>query len=341
MALMVLSAGFQTTVQDCGRFGSRKYGVVTVGTLDPYALQVLNTLVGNHQCAAGIEISTGLVRLKFTDERLLAWSGGVCNVSFEQTAVPPLHCARAPAGAVCEISLRRGRTWIALSGGIDVPEVFGSRSTDLRARFGGLCGRALREGDELPLGVPDTMAMRIAGQMNGPIADWAGPQFSPSPAQPSGPDEVTPKHSQQDSSAALTVTLRIVRGKDWTGEIGAKFLTAKFRVGMNSDRMGLRLQGPEIGSADSHELTSEAVAPGTIQLPRDGAPIILLADCQTVGGYPKIAHVITIDLARAAQLQPMDEVRFELTTLEHARQLLRERNREIALFRAGLQARFG
>jgi antagonist of KipI len=104
--------------------------------------------------------------------------------------------------------------------------------------------------------------------------------------------------------------------------------------------MGLRLEGDQILSAKAQELPSEAVAPGTIQVPRDGGPIVLLGDCQTIGGYPKIGHVITIDLARAAQLQPLDEVSFELITLAEAQELLLGQESNIALFRAGLQARF-
>ena len=111
-------------------------------------------------------------------------------------------------------------------------------------------------------------------------------------------------------------------------------------MGMNSDRMGLRLEGERIWSGKAQELPSEAVAPGTIQVPRDGAPIVLLADCQTIGGYPKIAHVITVDLARAAQLQALDEIGFELITLAEAQELLLAQEKDIALFRAGLQARF-
>jgi len=135
--------------------------------------------------------------------------------------------------------------------------------------------------------------------------------------------------------------LRVIRGKNWDDDIGKKLLAQKFRVAMNSDRMGLRLEGGEMVSANPRELVSEAVAPGTIQLPRGGTPVVLLGDCQTIGGYPKIAHVITVDLGYAAQLQPLEEARFELIELEEARDLLRERERDVALFRAGLEARFG
>jgi antagonist of KipI len=150
------------------------------------------------------------------------------------------------------------------------------------------------------------------------VSDWSAPRF-----------------------VARGKLLRIIRGKNWDDNIGAKLLAQKFRIAMDSDRMGLRLEGEEIASASRRELVSEAVTPGTVQLPPSGAPVVLLQGCQTIGGYPKIAHVITVDLGYAAQLQPLDEVRFELIELEEARQLLRKREREIALFRAGLEARFG
>ena len=175
----------------------------------------------------------------------------------------------------------------------------------------------LRDGDELPLGAEAEPCERVREEISDHVSDWSGPRF-----------------------VGRRKRLRIIRGKNWNGDIGSKLLAQQFRVGMNSDRMGLRLEGEEI-AASRRELVSEAVTPGTIQLPPSGALVVLLQGCQTIGGYPKIAHVITVDLGYAAQLQPLDEVGFELIELEEARQLLRARAREIALFRAGLKARFG
>ena len=318
--MIVLSAGFQTTVQDSGRLGFRKFGVAVAGALDPVSLRLINLVVGNDQCAAGLEIVSGRVRLEFDDDRLIAWCGGEFEVRAGKTAIPQLHCARISAGATCEIHAKRGRAWLAISGGIEVPEILGSRSTDLRAHFGGQNGRALRDKDELSLGAQSPVAMSIALRLPDPVSDWSAPRlFAPRPI------------------------LRVIRGRRWDDfdeSMRAKFLAGKFRVAMNSDRMGLRLEGEQISNGKARELPSEAVAPGTIQLPSDGAPIVLLADCQTIGGYPKIAHVSTVDLARAAQLQALDEVAFELITLAEAQELLLGQKRDIALFRAGLQARF-
>lgn len=317
MTVSVISAGFQTTVQDCGRTGLRKFGVTPGGALDPISLRLVNLLVGNLECTAGLECVSGRLRLRFHDERILAWSGGEFEVRLGDKLVPVLHCARVSTDIEI-LPQRGGRAWLAISGGINVPEILGSRATDLRAHFGGWEGRALRDGSELPLGVESELCARVRDEIPDHVSDWSAPRF-----------------------VARGKLLRIIRGKNWDDNIGAKLLAQKFRIAMDSDRMGLRLEGEEIASANRRELVSEAVTPGTIQLPPSGAPVVLLQGCQTIGGYPKIAHVITVDLGYAAQLQPLDEVRFELIELEEARQLLRKREREIALFRAGLEARFG
>ena len=317
MTVSVISAGFQTTVQDCGRTGLRKFGVTPGGALDPISLRLVNLLVGNLECTAGLECVSGRLRLRFHDERILAWSGGEFEVRLGDKLVPVLHCARVSTDIEI-LPQRGGRAWLAISGGINVPEILGSRATDLRAHFGGWEGRALRDGNELPLGVESELCARVRDEIPDHVSDWSAPRF-----------------------VARGKLLRIIRGKNWDDNIGAKLLAQKFRIAMDSDRMGLRLEGEEIASANRRELVSEAVTPGTVQLPPSGAPVVLLQGCQTIGGYPKIAHVITVDLGYAAQLQPLDEVRFELIELEEARQLLRKREREIALFRAGLEARFG
>jgi antagonist of KipI len=317
MTVSVISAGFQTTVQDCGRTGLRKFGVTPGGALDPISLRLVNLLVGNLECTAGLECVSGRLRLRFHDERILAWSGGEFEVRLGDKLVPVLHCARVSTDIEI-LPQRGGRAWLAISGGINVPEILGSRATDLRAHFGGWEGRALRDGNELPLGVESELCARVRDEIPDHVSDWSAPRF-----------------------VARGKLLRIIRGKNWDDNIGAKLLAQKFRIAMDSDRMGLRLEGEEIASASRRELVSEAVTPGTVQLPPSGAPVVLLQGCQTIGGYSKIAHVITVDLGYAAQLQPLDEVRFELIELEEARQLLRKREREIALFRAGLEARFG
>src|SRR5881398_1004515 len=172
MTASVISAGFQTTVQDCGRAGLRKFGVTPGGALDSVSLRLANLLVGNPECVAGLEVTSGRVRLKLNVNRLVAWSGGEFEMRIGDEPIPILHCARVSAGGMIEISPKLGgRAWLAISGGIDVPEILASRATDLRARFGGWEGRALRDGDLLPLGAESELCPRIAPrfQMSFPI----------------------------------------------------------------------------------------------------------------------------------------------------------------------------
>jgi len=318
MAATAIRAGFLTSVQDLGRTGFREFGISTSGALDSFALRVANLLVGNDEGAAGLEITLGGLQLRFDDERIVAWCGGEFDVHIGSTALPAGHTAFLRAGE--ELKFGRPqigcRCWLAVSGGIDVPLVLGSRSTDLRANFGGFEGRTLRDGDVIPLGIP----RRSKTAATAGISSWTAPHDWASPAK-RGP------------------ILRFVRGIDssrFNDVTIQRFTSEAFTVLPDSDRMGVRFDSPELQRKDNIDLTSEAVAPGTIQVPPSGKPILLLGDCQTIGGYPKIAHVITVDLGMAAQLRAGDHVRFCEVSLSDAQRLLLERERELERFRIGL-----
>jgi antagonist of KipI len=320
MNAIVTRAGFLTSLQDLGRTGFRQFGVSTSGALDVFALRVANLLVRNDEGAAGLEITLGGLHVRFHDERIVAWCGGEFDVRIGSRRLPAGHVARAQPGD--ELKFGRPtigcRAWLAISGGIDVPVVLGSRSTDLRANFGGYNGRTLRDGDVIALSPPGSTTPATEG-----ISSWTAPHDWVSPA----------KHDP---------ILRFVRGTDWDrfNDITIQRFTAfEFTVSPDSDRMGVRLDGPELKREESADLISEAVAPGTIQVPPSGKPILLLGGCQTIGGYPKIAHVITVDLAIAAQLRPGDHVRFFETSLADAHRLLLERERDLERFRVGLSLR--
>jgi antagonist of KipI len=216
------------------------------------------------------------------------------------------------------------RGWLAISGAVDVPIVLGSRGTDLRANLGGLEGRALRDGDTLPLGNNSELSRVWLDHLRAErIASWSAP------ATWSSPHRAEP-------------ILQIIPGSDWDRftDSSRRFLIAEtFVVSSDSDRMGARLEGPALKTNEEKDLTSEAVVPGTIQVPPSGLPIILLGDCQTIGGYPKIAHVITVDLAIAAQLCPGSRVRFAEVSIMSAHELLLERETEFERFRLGLTLR--
>ena len=323
MSATVLRAGFLSSVQDLGRPDQRAIGVSLGGALDPHALAVANLLIGNEIFAAGFEVTLGELRIRFEDERLVAWAGGDFSVRVGDADIAAGHAALFRAGEELRLTAPRkgARAWLALSGGIDVPMVLGSRATDLRTNFGGLGGRALRDGDVLMLGDRPPAAQSIARKIGTErSASWRGPTEWISPA---------PRHP----------FLRILRGAEWShfSETAVNALvTEAFTVSQDSDRMGVRLAGPELTRLMKAELVSEAVAPGTIQVPPSGQPILLLGDCQTIGGYSKIAHVITVDLPSAAQLSPGDEVRFVEVTLTEAQRLLLERARDLERFQIGL-----
>jgi antagonist of KipI len=318
MTAIVQRAGFLTSVQDLGRTGYRQFGVSTSGALDPFALRVANLLVGNDEGAAGLEITLGGLQLRFNDKRMVAWCGGEFDARVESTSLPAGHAAFINPGEELKFSHPRTgcRCWLAISGGIDVPIVLGSRSTDLRANFGGLDGRALRDGDELALG--KYRRSETVGTER--ISSWSAPK----------------PWSQPVSSAPV---LRVVRGANWArfnASTLQRFTSESFAVSPDSNRMGARLTGPELRPTNHAELISEAVAPGTIQVPPSGQPILLLGDCQTIGGYPKIAHVITVDLSVTAQLRAGDHVRFPEVSLTDAHLLLLQREHELERFRIGL-----
>jgi len=317
MNVSVARAGFLTSVQDIGRTGYRQFGISTSGALDPFALRVANLLVGNDEGAAGLEITLGGLQLRFNDGRIVAWCGGEFDVQIGSQSLPAGHVAHLQAGDELKFGRARigCRAWLAVSGGVDVPIVLSSRATDLRANFGGLEGRALRDGDVLPL------------------CTWRG-----SPPQAAGISSWTAPHDWANP-ASRHPNLRFVRGVDWDRFNAAtlqRLTRESFAVSPDSDRMGVRLSGPELPRVDNVDLISEAVAPGTIQVPPNGQPILLLGDCQTIGGYPKMAHVITVDLAIAAQLRPGDRVRFSEVAMADAYRLLLERQRELDRFRIGL-----
>src|SRR5205085_9655845 len=217
------------------------------------------------------------------------------------------------------------RAWLAISGGVDVPLILNSRSGDLRAGFGGVRGRPVRDGEDFPLGRNSDASKSLVEKLRGnTIANWKPPH-------------------EWSNTCRKDPSLRFVRGvnqKQFVSSALERFTSKPFFVSPDSDRMGIRLNGPELERREDVDLLSEAVAPGTVQVPPNGQPILLLNDCQTIGGYPKIAHVAGVDLSIAAQLCPGDRVRFAEVSLNEAQAQLLQRARHLEQFRRGLEARF-
>jgi biotin-dependent carboxylase-like uncharacterized protein len=291
----ILAAGPLMTVQDLGRPGARRYGVSPGGALDAFALAAANRLVGNPPAAAGLEITAGGAALRLRRPALIALAGGDLAASLDGRPIPLWTAVLADAGATLGLAGRRGawgaRAYLAVAGGVDVPPALGARATDLAGGFGGLEGRALRAGDLLPLGAP---APRLAPAVGQRWPEAARPAYAAEPA------------------------LRFIPGPHlecFMPDALEALAAARLRVSPTSNRMGYRVEGLRLPYARPCSLPSLGVVPGSIQVPPDGAPILLMADAQTTGGYPLVGALISADLPLAAQLLPGDTLRLAPTTL--------------------------
>jgi antagonist of KipI len=309
MTCRVIQPGLLTTVQDLGRFGHQHEGIPVAGAMDPVALRLANLLVGNEDAAAGLEITLTGPRLVFERPALIALAGADLETALDDDRIPHLRALLVPAGATISFgeAIRGCRTYLAIAGGIDVPVVLGSRSTYLRGAFGGVNGRALRRGDVLAWGEPTVLGRRIAAAIAGAGQRVRAASWGASSA-------LIPRYSG-------TPTIRLLVGEHMhllTPAAREQLFSAELRVGAQSDRMGYRLEDVTLALSEPVELLSEAVAFGTVQLPPSGNPIVLMADRQTTGGYPRLGEVATADLPLLAQLRPGDRLRFAPASLAEA-----------------------
>ena len=327
MSISILKSGLLTTVQDWGRFGHQHTGVVVSGALDAVALRTANLLVGNPQDLAGLELTLRGPALRFEADALLALTGADLAPTIDNQPVPLGRPVAIRAGAVLAFGAPKasGRAWLALAGGVAVPPVLGSRATYLRAALGGLAGRALQAGDVLPVGEwPATAQASFQKLMLAGAASWraAGWQAATVPLARPG----------------LPLVVRALPGPEYAQfapESQRAFWEETFTVTTEADRMGARLSGPVLARHAATELLSSAVTFGTVQVPPGGQPIVLLADCQTTGGYPRLAQVISADLGRLAQALPGTRLRFVPVGLAEAQALYLAQEQQLrALARA-------
>ncbi len=302
--LIIHKPGLYTTVQDNGRYGYQRFGMPVAGVMDPYAYHLANQLVGNTNGEACLETTLLGPEIEFTASCVIALTGADMSPCLNGEPVQRYAVLTITAGdrLTCSAAKYGCRMYIAVAGGIDVPKVMNSRSTYVRASTGGLDGRTLKTGDRLPIG------KQTAPPMKCPVPHDCIPQY------------------------ARSTEIRIVPGPEaprFTFEGICAFLTSEYTVTAESDRMGYRLNGPVITHRTNADIISAGIAPGTIQIPGNGQPIILLADRQTTGGYTRIAQVITVDLSVIAQMKPGDTLRFREVSLETAHCLLRERTQSL------------
>lgn len=302
MEVRIHTPGLLTTVQDLGRPGHRAQGVPLAGAVDTFAHQVANLLVGNPRDAATLECTLLGPVLEFSADTWIAIGGATFS------DVPSWEPLRVRAGERVAMgrATRGCRGYIAVAGGIDVPPVLGSRSTYLRAGFGGHGGRAVAAGDILTVG--DTGERKV----------HAGWRIAPS---------LLPHYGEAG--------VRVVPGLH--ADQFVQYLDGQlYHVKSQSDRMGIRLEGPRLVRTSDLDVPSTTVTPGTVQVPPEGQPIVLMADAQTLGGYPQIAHVISVDLPLLAQLPPGAPVSFTGTTLAEAHARSLARHRALAMLQQGL-----
>lgn len=298
--LRILRAGIYTTVQDLGRHCFRQLGVSQGGALDIPSLKIANLLVGNPVEAAGLEITLGQFSAEFTAAGWLALTGAECHAQLDGKALWTGWRYPVKKGQQITLQLpKRGmRSYLALSGGIAVPTMLGSRSTDLKAGFGGWQGRPLKEGDLLPLGKPHSLPVNSIGVkqllFSNRIRVLPGPEYD-----------------------------------EFSEDAQHNFWRTAWQLSPQSNRMGYRLQSSSVLTRTTErEMLSHGLLPGVVQVPHNGQPIVLMADAQTTGGYPRIACVIEADLYHLAQIRLGDIIHFIPCTLATAQQA----NAEQALF---------
>ena len=317
--ITIIKPGLMTSFQDLGRYGHQKYGVITSGVMDPIAHRLANLLVGNQENEATMEITLYGPTIQFEKNMLIALCGGDLSPTVNDVPVKMWSPVLVKQGDVLTFGeVKTGcRTYLAVHGGYVLEEVMGSKSTYLRAKFGGLDGRLLKEGDQILI--------------------------------------KNTEYSNYDKSFGFNVSahfasytskvkkIRVMRGRQYASfkkQSINDFFHCSFTVSHHSDRMGYRLTGPILELEMKKEMISEGVSYGSIQVPADGNPIILLADRQTIGGYPKIAQVATVDFSIIAQTRPGEEVYFEEIRHEEAQRLWLVQEAQIQYIKQGIRLKY-
>lgn len=301
------------TIQDLGRFGFRSHGIGCAGAMDRVALAAGNVALGNDPDLAGIEFQLFPVAIQFGADAVIAITGADCAPKLDGRLLPPWWAVEVKAGQTLILSspLSGMRSYLTVAGGIDVPVILGSRSTQIRDGFGGFSGRALQAGDRLPIGLYAPFKFRDASGL--------GIQ----------PAETVLKGGHHPWAAADDIVLRVIAASEYEQFDAASlsaFTTLSWTVTVQSNRMGYRLAGPSLCRSNPTEMRSQGIVAGVVQVPPSGEPIIQLSDGNSAGGYPKIAVVVQSDLWRVAQATMGRTLRFAEVSLASAREAKAEQS---------------
>ena len=308
MGISVENGGILTTVQDEGRFGYQAYGVSTSGAMDSHAFHIANLLVGNKMTEGALEMTFMGPTLTFTCDNIIAVTGGDLMPMLDGQPMPMYQAVLVRKGQKLQFGGARNgcRGYIAFAGGLEIPEVMGSKSTLLRNNLGGVKGRKLEKGDTIAFTAPKT---ELSNMENRKV-----------------PADVYP---------ADEVVLRVVLGPqddEFTERGSRSFFWNSGVITDEFDRMGCRIEREPIEHKGDGNINTDGISLGSIQVPANGKPIIMLADRQSTGGYAKIGTVISVDLPKIAQSRPGQKVRFIQVSLELAQSLyIRERNKMLEL----------
>lgn len=325
MAIKVLQPGMQATIQDLGRHGLQKYGVIVGGAMDRISLRIANLLVGNTETEGALEVTLFGTSLLFESDELIAITGGNLQPTIDGEPAPLWQPLLIRKGSILKFgaAISGCRAYVSFGGGINIPKTMGSKSTYIRAGIGGFQGRKMQKNDVFYCNERTVEGDKLFVQLQkrATSLSWSV-HYTPF---------VTFKKTQ---------IIRFIRGSEYerfTNESLNTFFSTPYTITTYADRMGYRLNGVPISLKESFELLSEGVTYGTIQVPSNGQPIILMADCQTTGGYPKIGQVITADLPSLAQMQTNDQIYFKEVTLEEAQWALIHQEKKMNELAFGIQ----
>ncbi len=302
MSLTILHPGLCSTIQDNGRYGLQCFGFSNSGAMDLSSLMLANLLTGNHPYEACIEMTYQGITAKFNSDCVIAITGAFMNPRIDGKKVSQNRALFVKSGSYLNLTCfapENCRTYLSVGGGFDLPKILGSRSTSLKFEIGGLDGRKLASSDVLTFRQSQKNLDLALKNKNNRILSL-------------------PKNNEK------VVKLRVILGpqNDMFKSCAIKtFLSSKYDVTSKSDRMGIRLDGPVLQAIDSYDIISDGIVNGSIQVPQNGQPIILLADRQTTGGYTKIATIISVDLPLAGQLTSQNQVTFESIDIKTAQKL--------------------
>jgi antagonist of KipI len=315
MSITLLSNGILTTVQDLGRHGARRFGINPGGAMDTKAVRLINILLGNDENEAVLEMHFPAPRIRFEKAAVFALGGAEFGAKLDEQDAQNWRPHFAEKGSVLSFANKKmgARCYLSVKGGFAIEKWLGSAATNLKAQAGGFHGRALRKDDVLSF----NSKLKIKNSEFGfRISPSLIPIYSPFP------------------------TVRVIAGAEFemlTPEARASFTTQNFTVGLQSDRMGFRLEGESLKLEKPHEFISSAVGFGTVQLLPDEQLIVLMADHQTTGGYPRLAHIISEDLPLVGQLGAKDGTGFQMVSIEEAERLMIETEKELNFLRFGVR----